>query len=190
MIYYTADLHFGHENVIRFCGRPYETVEEMDRALLEGWNARVRSEDTVYIVGDLFYRNRRQAGEYLTELKGHKVLILGNHDHSWLMDNLRDSFEEVSQMMIIQDAGNRITLCHYPMMTWSGEKKGAYMVYGHIHNHAEDLDYWPLIARKDHMLNAGVDVNWYIPVTLQEMISNNATFRCQHALAPDARQKE
>ena len=49
MIYFTADTHFGHENVIRFCGRPYATDAEMDEALIENWNSRVKGNDTVLI---------------------------------------------------------------------------------------------------------------------------------------------
>ena len=50
MIYFTADTHFGHENVIRFCGRPYATAAEMDEALIENWNSRVKGNDTVLIL--------------------------------------------------------------------------------------------------------------------------------------------
>ena len=49
MIYFTADTHFGHENVIRFCRRPYATAAEMDEALVENWNSRVKGNDTVFI---------------------------------------------------------------------------------------------------------------------------------------------
>ena len=50
MIYFTADTHFGHENVIRFCSRPYATAAEMDEALIENWNSRVKGNDTVLIL--------------------------------------------------------------------------------------------------------------------------------------------
>ncbi len=50
MIYFTADTHFGHENVIRFCGRPYATAAEMDEALIENWNSRVKGNDTELIL--------------------------------------------------------------------------------------------------------------------------------------------
>ena len=49
MIYFTADTHFGHENVIRFCGRPFSCAAEMDEALIANWNSRVKGNDTVYI---------------------------------------------------------------------------------------------------------------------------------------------
>ena len=57
MIYFTADTHFGHENVIRFCRRPYATAAEMDEALIDNWNSRVKGNDTVFILGDMFFRS-------------------------------------------------------------------------------------------------------------------------------------
>lgn len=69
MIYFTADTHFGHESVIRFCSRPYATAAEMDEALMENWNSRVKGNDTVFILGDLFFRSDN-AGEILRRLKG------------------------------------------------------------------------------------------------------------------------
>ena len=55
MLYFTADLHLGHANIIRHCGRPFASVEDMDRCLIDNWNRRVRPEDTVYILGDLMF---------------------------------------------------------------------------------------------------------------------------------------
>ena len=51
MIYFTADTHFGHYNVIRFCDRPFASAEEMDEAMIQNWNDRVTGNDTVYILG-------------------------------------------------------------------------------------------------------------------------------------------
>ena len=55
MIYFTADTHFGHENVIRFCGRPFSCAAEMDEALIANWNSRVKGNDIIYILGDMFF---------------------------------------------------------------------------------------------------------------------------------------
>ena len=178
MIFYTADTHFGHANIIRFCDRPFSSVEEMDRIMIENWNNRMQAEDTVFIVGDFAYRSSRSVVQILKQLNGHKHLITGNHDHSWLQnENVEKLFESISHMDIINDSGHRVILCHYPLMTWSGEKKGAYMVYGHIHNHTEDLSFWSFIANNDHLLNAGVDINHFSPATLDELIKNNEAFK-------------
>ena len=55
MTYFTSDQHFGHYNIIRLCGRPFKTQEEMDEILLSKWNAKVKDNDTVFILGDLFF---------------------------------------------------------------------------------------------------------------------------------------
>lgn len=181
MIFYTADLHLGHVNVIRHCNRPFQSVDEMDEALVENWNRRVHRDDTVYIVGDLLFRNRRPAGEYLSQMRGTKVLVLGNHDHAWSKQvNLDEAFACVTNMLSIMDGNRRVTLCHYPMLSWRGSGRGGLMVHGHIHN-STNADYWPYLQSHPNILNAGVDVNGFVPVTLDELIENNIRFKenCQ-----------
>lgn len=183
MIYYTADLHLGHENVIRHCCRPFAAVEEMDAALIRNWNSRVHKNDTIYIVGDLFFRNRRSAEGYLEELKGRKHLVLGNHDISWYKKasaaHWADYFDSVQPMVTIRDGNALVTLCHYPMMTWQGSGHGGFMVFGHIHNNT-NAAFWPLIRGSPLLLNAGVDINEYRPVTLSELQANNDAFKVKH----------
>lgn len=177
MIYYTADLHLGHANVIKHCNRPFPSADEMDAALIQNWNEKVHRDDTVYIVGDFLFRAKKPVEEYLNELKGIKHLLIGNHDKYWMKKvNLSKWFESVSPMLFIKDHGRNVTLCHYPMMTWPGVSKDGYMIYGHIHNNT-NADYWPLILANSLMLNAGVDINGFAPVTLDELIANNARFK-------------
>lgn len=59
MIFYISDIHFGHASVLKFDNRPFETVEENDRILMENWNARVTDKDDIYIIGDFAYRNEK-----------------------------------------------------------------------------------------------------------------------------------
>ena len=75
MIFYTSDLHFGHANVIGFDNRPFANIDEMDQYIISQWNERVSSDDTVYILGDVCYRNSKDASWYLRRLKGHKILV-------------------------------------------------------------------------------------------------------------------
>lgn len=127
---------------------------------------------TVYILGDLLFRNEKPAEEYLKQLKGKKHLIIGNHDRDWVKKcNLKDFFESVNNLHFISDGKRQMTLCHYPMMSWPHMTR-CYMVFGHIHGNT-DADYWPLIRENDLMLNAGADVNGFAPVTFEEMQENN-----------------
>lgn len=175
MIYFTSDTHFGHESVIRFCSRPYATAAEMDEALMENWNSRVKGNDTVFILGDLFFRSDN-AGEILRRLKGKKRLLIGNHDGSWMTQvDVSRYFASVDLMLELSDGCHALTLCHYPLLTWKHAKK-SYMIHGHIHNDTS-ADFWPLLAARDNALNAGVDINGYQPVTFGELLENNRVFK-------------
>lgn len=94
MTFFTSDQHFGHFNIIRLCSRPFGTVEEMDEALLSKWNAKVKADDIVYILGDLFFRAAK-IEPILKALNGRKHLIVGNHDHTWMKGDVND-FESMT----------------------------------------------------------------------------------------------
>lgn len=178
MTYFTSDQHFGHFNIIRLCGRPFESLEAMNETMIEKWNAKVHRDDTVYVLGDLFFRNKDPL-PILKRLKGKKHLIIGNHDKSWMRNNFIEDYFESSQLMkVVSVDGVCLTLCHYPMMSYPSGRDG-FMVYGHIHGNT-NMEFWPLIRSRAEMLNAGVEVNDYAPVSLEEMIENNRRFKESH----------
>ncbi len=136
---YTSDLHFGHANVIGFDHRPFGNLNEMDHVMIKLWNSRVQKDDTVYIVGDLCYRSSHAPEWYLRQLKGHKILILGNHDWQILKnENALRYLEGVEKMMTVRDGERQICLCHYPMAEWDGYHGGSWHIYGHIHNRRDE----------------------------------------------------
>ena len=173
MIFFSADTHFGHANIIRFCSRPFGTVEEMDEALVANWNSRVGGNDTVYFLGDLFLRaSDDRVRDILGRLKGRKHLVIGNHDSSWMKGDLLDRhFVEVANYLDVSVGGRHLVMCHYPMLCWGGEGR-SWMLHGHIHNNRH-MDYWPLLQVRERILNAGVEINGYAPVTFEELVENN-----------------
>lgn len=58
---YIADWHYGHANVIGHDNRPFQTLAEMNEALVARWNGAVNPEDTVYVLGDMFWCRAREA---------------------------------------------------------------------------------------------------------------------------------
>jgi calcineurin-like phosphoesterase family protein len=178
MVFFIADPHFGHENIIRLCGRPFSSVREMDEAMVSAWNSRVEGKDTVWILGDMFYRCENPEA-ILWRLKGKKRLILGNHDGSWT-DRVELSlfFESVDTLLETTEEGREMTLCHYPLLTWNQPTR-TWMIHGHIHNDVS-ADYWPLLRGRENVLNAGVEINGYRPVTFDELLANNAAFKASH----------
>jgi Predicted phosphoesterase or phosphohydrolase len=178
---YISDTHFGHEAVIRFSSRPFETVEEMDQAMIHNWNRKVRKEDEIYILGDFIYKSKQPPEYYLDQLNGIKHLITGNHDGRWIKKiDLSQYFESVSQIKEITDQSLHLILCHYPMAEWPRSHKGSYHLFGHIHNERES-DSFRYYQNNSRMLNAGVDINFYEPVQLNELMANNHIFRTEEA---------
>ena len=81
MIYFTADTHFFHSNIINLCDRPFKNVDEMNKVLIRNWNSYITELDEIYILGDFLFKGTGgQANAILNTLNGKKYLIRGNHD--------------------------------------------------------------------------------------------------------------
>ena len=93
--YYISDLHLGHGNVIRFDGRPFVDVAEMEQALISNWNSRVGRDDTVYILGDFIWGKEPEWRRLVPLFAGNKVLIRGNHDLKSMSRDVRNLFQDV-----------------------------------------------------------------------------------------------
>ena len=169
MIFYTADLHFHYKPFLP--GRPFASVEEMDEAIIRLWNETVTDRDTVYVVGDVGYNGGYVPGDALGRLQGRKHLIRGNHDTGFEnAQKLFDYFETVTDFNEIDDGETHILLCHYPILY----RKQGYMIHGHLHQtRGPEYD---ILRHMPRMLNAGVDVNFYRPVTLAQLVENNRAF--------------
>lgn len=139
-VFVTSDLHFGHRNILKFnpATRPYETVEEMDDALIQNWNRVVGPNDEVYNLGDLsFHRNFNATIEILKQLNGRHHLILGNHDQLLRKNRFRQAaenyLESIQDYVELKRNGQKIVMSHYSMRVWNCMHHGAIMLYGHSH---------------------------------------------------------
>ena len=123
MVYFIADTHFYDRKCIQYDNRPFAGVEGMNEALIRNWNGVVQSEDTVYIVGDFSYGVGADIVSTAQRLKGHKILIKGNHDNDV---NLKYAFEEIYEY-------KEVPLSSFKDM----QKGGTVHIYGHVHNSFE-----------------------------------------------------
>lgn len=167
MIYYIADPHFGHENIIRFCGRPFSNVEEMDKMLIANWRAVVRPDDDIYVLGDLIFKSQDPEA-YLKQLTGKIHLIRGNHDTFLKNKALERYFVSIDDILTIADEGRRVVLCHYPLAEWNGFYRGAYHLFGHIHNAKNRAA--EIMATLPRCYNVGADCIGFTPRTLTQII--------------------
>lgn len=169
MIFYTADPHFGYEPLV--AGRPFASAAEMDACLIAGWNRVVGPEDTVYLIGDIGWNGGHVPCRTLARLNGRKHLIRGNHDTGYLdAPLLYRYFDSVSDFLEIDDGPHHIFLSHYPMLY---DKPKGYMIHGHLHGSDK---FHHILADMPRVLNAGVDINGFVPVTLEQLERNNRAF--------------
>lgn len=167
--FFTSDTHFGHENIIKYCNRPWATVEEMNEGIIENWNSVVKPGDTVYHLGDFSFA---PAEPFLDRLNGNIHLMVGNHEKPALA--VRNRFVWVRDLTEVRVGKQSIVLCHYPLKTWNKDRHGAWHLYGHCHGTLEDPG--------NKSLDIGMDCHNYIPLSFEQVAiimagRSNETYR-------------
>lgn len=167
-MFFTADTHFGHANIIRYSGRPFADAQEMNRELVRRWNAVVGPRDIIYHLGDFAMGPPSEWSKFCKKLRGHKVLVRGNHDRN--ADFMREiGFDAVHDNIVVEIDGVRVWMNHYPIESHDERDlkrpiaPSAYDVAlcGHVHRAFEV---------RAGVVNVGVDVWNYAPTTLPQIL--------------------
>lgn len=183
-VFVVSDTHFGHANIIRYCNRPFADADEMDRQLVAKWNQTVPRDATVWHLGDVTTKPEKLAAR-MNQLNGRKILIAGNHDqpHPISVHKKGRLPEELAgYARAYREAGfeavhlcgaftlpnfGRVFVTHYPYSDrpdWLRVRLPddgiTPLLHGHVH------DKWRF---KGRMLNLGVEVQGYRPMSLREI---------------------
>ena len=172
--FYTSDTHFGHENVIKYCNRPFANAEEMDEVLIEKWNMRVRPGDEVIHLGDFAFAQPERIEVILKRLNGNIHLVYGNHDKQIKKNKkLQAMFAKCSAYHEVYEIDEDypksrvpLILCHYKFEVWNKSHHGAVNLYGHSHG---------TVPGNSQQLDVGTDCWDYQPVTWKEIKARLAT---------------
>lgn len=160
--WFIADTHFDHFNIIKYCHRPFLTVEEMNNTIVNNIFDLVKKGNTLYILGDIGMRVLT-IEDFIFKLRKEGVNVhLINGDHDKLSIKAEKLFCSISQIKNIKINDQKITLCHYPMYSWHCSHWGAWLLHGHHHR-----DTSKLFKGKIH--NVGVDVNDFKPVSFEQI---------------------
>lgn len=160
--FFTADTHFGHANIIKYCNRPFETTSEHDAVLIHRWNSLVERKDMVYHLGDFaFGEGSKDFDKYFEQLNGNIVFIKGNHDKlAW---RNRGAFAGYHYGFAEEEInGQRIVLCHYAMRRWNASHYGTWHLYGHSHGQLPDDPH-------SLSIDVGVDCHNFTPVSFERV---------------------
>jgi calcineurin-like phosphoesterase family protein len=162
LIWFTSDTHFGHKNIIRYCNRPFKNVWEMNYQLIENWNARVKSGDTVYHLGDFAFLAPKQIKDVIDCLNGNIIMVRGNHDGP---NHFYPGIAITLDLKIDPNQSNDywLPLSHYPEIALKACDGMAFC--GHIHNQWRS---WQPTPNK-LIYNVGVDVWDYRPISMDEI---------------------
>lgn len=160
-IWFSSDLHLGHDAIAIYCNRPFMNAREMDDTIIDNFVRLIKKGDTLYIIGDFAFDV--QSGEdFLNNFSGVDIhLILGNHDHK-MPDWMKRRFKSFSYIKEITIEEQSITLCHFPMVSWNKSHFGAWMLHGHHH---ADISKQTI----GKIMNVAVDVNDFNPVSFDQV---------------------
>lgn len=132
MLFVIADTHFFDKNIIKIENRPFKSVDDMNKSIIEKWNSIVSEDDEVLVVGDMFYSGvtDNEVKSIISQLTGKITLIRGNHDTDAIVSVLKSLGVTVSEYPIIVDGFYMIS--HEPMYTNMASPYAN--VFGHVHN--------------------------------------------------------
>jgi len=179
-IFFTADNHFGHVNALKYCARPFLSVDEMNNEMVKRWNNVVSPQDTVYHLGDFSLCHNKLAKEIIESLNGTLYLIKGNHDKGtekfkrwvWVKDYFKLKLKDDS----CQGGYQNIILCHYAFETWDKMHRGAWSLHGHSHGNLKTPEW-------KKRLDVGVDCHDFTPISydyVKEVMSKKVFVPIDH----------
>lgn len=169
-IFFTSDLHMGHDREFVWKVRGYDSVQAMNLAQVQKWNETIEDDDDIYVLGDLMLGDPNNI-EFIKQLKGKIHIVLGNHDTA----NREKMYRELTNMIEVAEVGIRLQykkhhfiLTHYPMLTGNLEKESLKQMtlnlYGHTHQNTNFYEDRP------YMFHVGVDSHNGYPVLLDDII--------------------
>ena len=158
MKYFIADHHFNHKGIIEACDRLFKDVWTMNAYMIDMWNAVVKDGDLVYHLGDFAFPNKgngTDVKDIIKQLNGQIYLVKGNHDDKniKLFEGLFVKIVDIAYLRL--DTGERVMLCHYPMLTWRRSCHGSLHLHGHEHGS---------VPKRKNCLDVGVDVHNFTPI--------------------------
>jgi calcineurin-like phosphoesterase family protein len=163
-VFFTADLHFGHERIVEFHPARGSSLDEMHERLVDGWRSVVGRSDEVWVLGDFAMGKLDDSLKFFHALPGKKHLIRGNHDGP---RTVRLPWSSVSEYREWRQKPHKAVLSHYPFLTWNAAHYGVWMLHGHSHG--------LLATSSTTRMDVGVDTHAELrPYALEEIAQEMA----------------
>ena len=181
-IFFTSDSHFFHDNIIKFCNRPFNNVEEMNQIMVDNWNNKVPHDGLVFHLGDFAWGGYNKFKEVREKLNGEIILIKGNHDEK-NGPNSREAelsiFKGVLRQAKLLIENRQIYVNHVPFLCYGGTYRDknaiVYQLFGHVHisNHLKRNNGKDFERCVNNLFptqyDVGVDFNEFAPISWHEV---------------------
>ena len=172
-LFFTSDPHFGHENILKYCHRPFSSIEEHDEELILLWNETVPEDGIVFILGDIGFCSETYLKTILNRLNGKIYWIIGNHDWRRITPGIMNRFECITQQMVITVDNKLVYLNHFPFLCYpDSDRHPVYQFFGHVHSGplSTSSDISRLVHLNKRQYDVGVDNNEYKPISFQDIM--------------------
>ena len=173
MIYFTSDLHFGHDREFIWGPRGFKSSQEHDATIIKNWNKMITEDDDVYILGDLMLGDNEAGRKKLAQLNGKLHIIWGNHDtvpRKEIYSKLHNVVEVCDYATMIKVNGYSLYLSHFPTITSNLEKeslkRATLGLFGHTHQQTNFYQDTPFIY------HVGLDSHDNKPVSFETVIAD------------------
>lgn len=168
-VWVTSDTHFNHANIIKYCSRPFSSVEEMNETIINNWNNVVSQGDIVYHLGDFALGDKSLIPDFIKRLNGHIHFIMGNHDNLNIMESFESPFrvETVSWEEVIKVGKKTIIMNHFPFSSLPDPLSNYPIIQLHGHVHSTPDNPW---LHFDNQYDVGVDNNNFTPINLCDVL--------------------
>lgn len=170
--FFTADTHFDDPYAIKYFNRPFKSMDEMNRVMVENWNRVVNEQDTVYHLGDFTLEDIDHFTKWADQLNGNINILPGSHDQPWLKDFVPGGKVEVIAPLVSLEfpmtrtnSSQMLVLCHYSMQVWERSNQGSWHLFGHSHGKLKGVGL---------SFDIGMDCTGFTPLSLKEVASKMA----------------
>lgn len=164
-IWLISDTHLNHDREFIWKARGFNSVEEMNNAIIERWNEVVKYDDVVYHLGDVIMGDLDAGIKLVKQLNGKIRLAIGNHDTSARLDAFYNlyNFDNIQFGYRLKEKKKTFLLTHYPLLSGNFDNSKTYSIHGHTHSTNPFCEY-------DMMYNVNCDANNCKPVAYEDMI--------------------
>lgn len=173
--FFSSDYHLGHNNIIKYDGRPFKDIAHHDEAIIASHNMFIEEDDDFYFLGDFSF-NDKKTEEYLQRLNGNKFFIKGNHDKRETIRMYERYGTYLGELAEVVVDYQRIVLCHYAMRVWNRSHRNVWHLYGHSHGSLPD-------DKHSLSFDIGINCHNYKPLSFREVekiMSNKEFFPIDH----------